>query len=287
MGFFWSLGFLKIVWNWIQHFAQVFPVLISYCAKPDGRHRLTHGYFLSWIMVEFSSPHLCCWLTLPLIPQTLTHYPSECSPIKPKQSEEKLDCSKWMTVFYLARKTLMLGVLEGKDSMPPLSQQSDAYPLLLHRRAASSIRIDYLFLLVFCLPLLQRPSTVSGPADGRWHRWACGCYLTPFVHRSVAPNGNRRAVILQSQGEMKSEIAIAKWGAQGGGIHSALFSILKENQGMEWKRHNGNNRLTLCKSHAIPSLLRLVTLSIPRYRWTKKSSNQSKTIFQWPILTKE
>lgn len=104
--------------------------------------------------------------------------------------------------------------------------------------AASGIRIDDPFLLVARLSALGGPWLVSGPADGSCHRPERGRHFTPFVQGSVASNVRHGALILHSQGEMKlseSGIAIAKWGAQGGGIYSALFSVLnsKENQEME------------------------------------------------------
>lgn len=90
-----------------------------------------------------------------------------------------------------------------------LSQQPDTYPLLPTILAASSIRIDNLFLLVLCLAPLWGPGPVSSPADGRCHRPDRGHHVIPFVQRSVAPGvkcrhrRRRRALILHSQEEMK------------------------------------------------------------------------------------
>lgn len=107
--------------------------------------------------------------------------------------------------------------------------------------AATSIGVDDMFFLVTRFHPLWGPGLVSDSADGRCHRSERGGRFPPFVQGSVASNPRLRAVILQSQGERKlseSGIAIVKRYAQGGGIRSALFSILnsKENHGMECKK---------------------------------------------------
>lgn len=107
--------------------------------------------------------------------------------------------------------------------------------------AATSIGVDDRFFLLPGLQPLWGPGLVSRSADGRCHGSERGGRFPPFVQGSVASNSQLRAVVLQSQGERtlpESGTAVVKCDAQGGGIRSALFSILnsEENRGMEWKK---------------------------------------------------
>lgn len=176
-----------------------------------------------------------------------------------------------MAVLYLARETPVWGALEGKDTMSPAApaaRHPPAHPVhagsLQHqdRRSAPS-------------------SPPSCPASGagagtrpRW--WEVPRAAAPAPSQPSCPGVGgperqpRGSHPAQTRRDKHSEsgIATAKRAAQGRGIHSALFSILnsKENQGMELKSHNGNVIWHYVKVIAIPSLVRLVILFIPRHR---------------------
>lgn len=128
-------------------------------------------------MVQLSSPRLCCRLTVPLIPRTLTHHPSECSPSKSKQSEEKLDCFKWMIVLYQARKTPMLAVLEGKDSMSPAVSRARHPPA--PPAHACSLRHQDRRSVPSCRPTFRAWGAVAGIRPRWWELPQAGAWA-PF-----------------------------------------------------------------------------------------------------------